>query len=237
MAIKAIIKYLDQKVHNYDEGRLLFERYSDNKVLSVLFRTGSSTYHHRRLLGALTDLSILEEPSGCPVRLIDKAALKSVIPPLSDFDVPGKVRKVDQYMSFPEQIQQVVRTKNLYYKRAQQLFIEIGFTEDRDKRLEMALTLLDDHEQVNACWATIDEYKETGTILIEKAKTIQDEIDVIGDVQLGQSLNNIRANISKDKKKLKSLPDGHKRAKVLLRYQANLLKLDLIQKRIGGADE
>lgn len=235
MAIKAIQKYLAQPVHNYLEGRLLFERYSSDKALSLLFRTGSSDYHHNRLLSALEELSHLEEHPPVFQKGIQKVP-KKVIPRLEDFDVPTRKVKEDDYKDFPAQIQEVVRTKNMHYKRAQQLFIEIGFTEDQERRLEMALVLLNDHQQVQECWAVIDEYREKGQILVERKVTLEEEVNSIAEVDLYRALNNLRANISKDKKKLDTLPDGHKKAKVLLRYQSNLLKQDLLLKKIGGTD-
>lgn len=234
MANAVIQKYLNQSVHNYDEGRVLFEKFCEDEVLKLLFRTGSSSYHHRRLFAELEKLATVAPPV---ITKQENQVARPTIPSLEEFTVPNKPYKEDEYQSFPAQIQEVVRRKNMHYKRAQHLFVEIGFTEDKEKRLEMALVLLNDHEQVNACWATIDEYRETGAILVEKTKTIEDEISEISEVNLNKTLNNVRANISKDKKKLDSLPDGHRKAKVLLRYQANLVKQKLLIDKIGGLNE
>lgn len=233
MAIEAIKRYLDQNVQNYQEGRILFDRYSMDSVLKLLFRSGSSSYHHRRLLQALRDLSTSEistEPT------LDPLPKKTAIPQLSEFDRPAKHFDAIDYHSLPEAIQEVVRKKNMHYKRAQQLFIEIGFTTDKENRLEMALVMLEDHEQVNVCWSVIDEYKETGKILSERSKSLEEEIALVPEVSIGQSIANLRSNISKDRKKLESLPEGHKKAKVLLRYQTNKIKLDLLIKRLEVTD-
>lgn len=233
MAIEAIKRYLDQNVHNYHEGRILFERYSMDSVLKLLFKSGSSSYHHRRLLQALRELStseISKEPT------LDPLPKKTTIPQLSEFDRPTKHFDAIDYHSLPEAIQEVVRKKNMHFKRAQQLFIEIAFTTDKEKRLEMALVMLEDHEQVNACWSVIDEYKETGKILVERTKSIEEEVSLVPDVSIGQSISNLRSNITKDRKKLHNLPEGHKKAKVLLRYQTNKIKLDLLIKRLEVTD-
>ena len=233
MAIEAIKRYLDQSVQNYQEGRILFDRYSMDSVLKLLFRSGSSSYHHRRLLQALRDLSTSEistEP------ILDPLTKKTTIPQLSEFDRPTKHFDAIDYHSLPEAIQEVVRKKNMHYKRAQQLFVEIGFTTDKEKRLEMALVMLEDHEQVNVCWSVIDEYKETGKILSERSKSLEEEIAMVPEVSIGQSIANLRSNISKDRKKLENLPEGHKKAKVLLRYQTNKIKLDLLIRRLEVTD-
>lgn len=167
---------------------------------------------------------------------LDPLPEKPTIPELSEFDKPTKHFDAIDYHSLPEAIQEVVRKKNMHYKRAQQLFIEIAFTTDKDKRLEMALVMLEDHEQVNACWSVIDEYKETGKILVERTKSIAEEVALIPDFSIGQSISNLRSNISKDQKKLNNIPEGHKKAKVLLRYQTNKIKLDLLIKRLEVAD-
>lgn len=233
MATEAIKKYLAQEVHNYQEGRILFERYSMDSVLKLLFKSGSSSYHHRRLLQALRELSTCEI---CTKPTLDSLPNKTTIPQLSEFDRPTKHFDTIDYHSLPEAIQEVVRKKNMHYKRAQQLFVEIGFTTDKDKRLEMAMVLLEDHEQVNACWSVIDEYKETGKILAERSKSLEEEVALVPEVSIGQSIANLRSNISKDRKKLGNLPEGHKKAKVLLRYQTNKIKLDLLIKRLEVTD-
>jgi len=233
MAIPAIVRYLNQPVHNYHEGRILFERYSDDNVLKVLFRSGEGTYHHRRLLAALDELAEKDIDTAKQMVTVEKP----VVPGLETFDHAVKTLPTDDYHSFPERIKEVVRKKNMHYRRALQLYIEIGLTDDRERRLEMALTLLQDHEEVNACWAVIDEYKATGKILVERVVTIQEEVAAIPLARLGQELANIQSNISKSKKRLDSLPDGEKKAKVLLRYETYLIKRDLIRKRLEVSDE
>lgn len=234
MAIAAIQRYLDQPVHNYGEGRLLFDRYSNDSVLKLVFNTGSSSYHHRRLLDALRILVNESEPIVQAPSTDSKAKPKPVVPSLSDFDVPSKVAMKDDFFNLPDQMQAVVRKKNMHYKRAQQLFIEIPYIDDQDKRLEMALTILDDYDDVQACWSAIDEYRETGKVLEEKTVSIEEEVNAVPDALIGKSISNLCSNISKDKKKLLDLPEGHKKAKVLLRYQTNQIKLDLFRKREVG---
>lgn len=229
MAISVIQRYLDNSHRSYEEGRVLFEKFTSSKVLVSFFRSGSTSLHFNKLLDELRKLSENDLP------IVPKETVKPaqpVIAPLESFDIPAKAALNDAYNSFPERIKEIVRKKNMHYRRSQQLFIEIGFTEDQSKRLEMALTMLSDHDQVNACWAVIDEYKESGKILVEKTKSIEEEINQLSLEKLVSSLKNIPPNISKDKKKLEVLPDGHKKAKVLARYQINQIKLDLIKKRL-----
>ncbi|MGJ1366289.1 hypothetical protein [Sphingobacterium spiritivorum] len=231
----AIKKFLNQSVHNYNEARVLFERYSTNAVLKLLFRSGSSSYHHRRLLSELSELSEIPEP--CVNQSLQNPEIpiipeKPVIPELSDFDIPVKNNQKDNWDSAPDQIKDVIRRKNMHHRRSQHLFIEIGLTEDKDKRLEMTLTLLNDHEQVNACWAVIDAYRETGKILVEKTVTLEEQVDSMSPKELIAASKNIPPNLSKDKAKLQHLEEGHKKAKVLLRYQTNQIKLDLVKKRL-----
>ncbi|CDS92710.1 hypothetical protein BN1088_1431050 [Sphingobacterium sp. PM2-P1-29] len=228
MAISIIQRYLSASHKNYDEGRVLFERYSDNKVLIALFRSGNSSYHCNRLYVELAKLKE-EDPVLVPEKL---KVEKPVIPTLESFDRPSKAIIKDDFHTLPDQIKDVYRKKNMHYSRYLQLFIEIGMTDDKDARLEMALTMLSDKEEVNACWAVIDAYKETGQILLEETKTIQEEVNELPLDQLIALIKNIPPNISKDKGKLKMMPDGHRKAKVLLRYERNKIKLDLVKTRL-----
>ncbi len=230
MAISVIQRYLENSHRSYEEGRVLFEKFASSKVLISFFRSGSSPLHFNRLLEELKKLSQEDRPS--EVEVVADVVEKSIIAPLESFDIPAKAALNDDYFLFPEKIKEVVRRKNMHYRRSQQLFIEIGFTDDPDNRLAMAETLLNDHDQVNACWAVIDEYKLSGKILVEKAKSIQEEINELPLDKLLAHLKNIPPNISKDKKKLETFPDGHQKAKVLSRFQLNQIKLDLVKKRL-----
>ncbi|MGA6117152.1 hypothetical protein [Sphingobacterium anhuiense] len=228
MAISIIQRYLSAPHKNYEEGRVLFERYSDNKVLIALFRSGNSSYHCSRLY---VELAKLKEQD--PVLVPEKLKVeKPIIPTLESFDRPSKAIIKDDFHSLPDRIKDVYRRKNMHYSRHLQLFIEIGMTDDKDARLEMALTMLSDKEEVNACWAVIDAYKETGQILLEETKTLQEEVNELSLDQLIALIKNIPPNISKDKGKLKTMPDGHRKAKVLLRYERNKIKLDLVKVRL-----
>lgn len=228
MAISIIQRYLSAAHKNYDEGRVLFERYSDNKVLIALFRSGKSSYHCNRLFVELAKLKE-KDPVLVPQTL---QVEKPVIPTLESFDQPSKAILKDDFHSLPDRIKDVYRKKNMHYSRHLQLFIEIGLTDDRDKRLEMALTMLSDKDEVNACWAVIDEYKETGRILVEETETIEEEVNELSLDQLIALIKNIPPNLSKDKAKLKTMPEGHKKAKVVLRYERNKIKLDLVKARL-----
>jgi hypothetical protein len=230
MAISVIQRYLENSHRSYEEGRVLFEKFASSKVLISFFRSGSSPLHFNRLLEELKKID--QEDRSSNVKIVAAAPEKSVIAPLESFDIPAKAALNDDYFLFPEKIKEVVRRKNMHYRRSQQLFIEIGFTDDPDKRLEMAETLLNDHEQVNACWAVIDEYKESGKILVEQAKSIKEEINELQLDKLLSHLKNIPPNLSKDRKKLEALSDGAQKAKVLSRYQLNQIKLDLVKKRL-----
>ncbi len=118
-----------------------------------------------------------------------------------------------------------------------QLFIEIGFTEDQDRRLEMVLAMLDDHQAVNHYWSLIDEYRETGKYIAEHIATIEEKVAGTDPKLIGKSMANLQSNISKDKKKLLSLPDGHKRAKVQKRLELRLKELEQFKKLLEDGDE
>jgi len=137
----------------------------------------------------------------------------------------------------PEAVQDLHRKKNMHHRRAMQLFIEIGFTEDQDRRLEMVLAMLDDHQAVNHYWSLIDEYRETGKYIAEHIATIEEKVAGTDPKLIGKSMANLQSNISKDKKKLLSLPDGHKRAKVQKRLELRLKELEQFKKLLEDGDE
>lgn len=193
-------------------------------VVLAVIKGGNSPYHSTRLFEALKLLN-----SKC-----EELAVKpkqSPIPELSQFAGPAAAAKKTKpdFHSLPEAMKDVTTLKNQHKRRADQLFIEISFTESQELRREMATTMLDDYEKVQECWALLDNYRETGIVLNNKKATIEQEVDGMTTMERFNNFKNIRTYLTKDKKKAANMEPGRQLTKVLARIQENQLKLKLIE--------
>lgn len=226
MAIAKITSWLADPNRSYDHGRSLYEQFGTDVVVLAVIKGGNSPYHFTKLFDSLTALNqTLEEKT---------APKQAIIPNLSEFKGPAAapVKNKPDFHSLPDAMKDVTTIKNQHKRRADQLYIEIAFTESSEDRRIMALTMLEDYDKVQECWGILDNYRDTGIVLESKRKTIDEEVKDLSVLQMMNSLKNIRTYLCKDKKKAVAMKPGRQLSKVLARIQENQLKLKLLEERM-----
>lgn len=223
MAIASLTSWLNDPNRTYEHGKMLYEQYGDNKSLSALFKSGSTSFHLSKLTAAITGLNSKTNIEPKPIIIAEAEEPE----PLAE-----KMRIT--YDSAPDQIIQILEKKRFNYAKARRLFETIRVMDNIDNRLEAAIEILNLMDEVNEAWAIIDEWNDTGHIREQQQKQLEIDVQHMNLQQLLKEKANLGPNISKDRKKLKTAGSDKSRLKITQRIEAREARYKLVLERIGN---
>lgn len=175
MISTSIINWLDDPT-NYVVGAELYAQHGDNPVLKEAFLM-EAPYMGRNPV--LADMMIQE--------------LKAI-----GSDLQQKTIKVGAQ---PEAIEQLEKRWRVLYKECAHLHAQLLHRVTDEERLETALHILNNMDEVEEIWHQVDHWKETGTMSVI-SKTDEDDFSHLDAHALYRQMRNLQANIAKTKKKI-----------------------------------
>lgn len=222
MAIASITTWLNNPNKIYAHGLLLFEQYGSSAVTLALLRSGEGSYHLSKMQQALQALN--DQPGLQPKAVVIGAYIAEPI------SIHGKGQF--DYATAPEQIVQIWDNKNQHYAQARKLHEAIRVLDDQDHRLQAGLELLDHMDKVNQSWSILDKYHDTGEIAKLDIPDQAAAVDSLTVAQLIQEHNNLKPNISKDRRKLRETTDQAKKIELARRLEMREARLVLVKGRL-----
>lgn len=225
MAIASITAWLTEKNPNYHHGRMLYEQYGDDRLVLTIIKSGSGSYHFNKLKEALelvnTKTNLVPKPIVFvePVQEDFAPAAGALVKPNLDH-APAEVRKIRD-------------DKNKLYAEARHLFVTIKSLDSDELRLNAAIKLLENMDDVAESWHALDTFNKTGEILkIEHDKIIA-EVKDLSTVDLLKELKNLPPNISKARGNCAKANDPIKKAKYQVKIQHLITRLTEVQRRVN----
>ncbi|SDG67812.1 hypothetical protein SAMN05421827_109130 [Pedobacter terrae] len=223
MAIASLTSWLNDPNRTYEHGKLLYDQYGDNKSLSALFKSGSTSFHLSKLTAALAALNLKANLEPKPIIILEAPEPEPS---------PEKMRI--SYDSAPDQIIQILEKKRFNYAKARRLFEAVRVMDSQQHRLDAAIEILDLMDEVNEAWAIIDEWNDTGHLREQEQKQVVVDVQHMSLQQLLKEKANLGPNISKDRKKLKVADSDKSRLKITQRIEAREARYKLVLERIDG---
>ncbi|MNE23654.1 hypothetical protein D3C80_1169180 [compost metagenome] len=221
---KSILSWLNS-TRNYQQGLILLNQYSSDPVLKILLESGNSSYHQKRLSEALESINQSISETANP-----KAAL---IPSLEDFPKQETKSLSDkEWDTMPEIIKDTMVKRNRLHSRSRHLFLSLRYLPTQEERITAGLQLLDDREEIQKCWARIDEYRKNGIVKQQEIKQEEKEIAELSISELIRLQHNLPTYICKAKTRLKKQKDGAQKAKTLLLIETHERKLNQVNERL-----
>lgn len=225
MAIAKITIWLKDPHRDYNYGILLYDQFGTSDLLKVLFKNGNSSYHEERLFNALEELNpTLQE-------LTNKSAFRlptlEEMPVLKKYGVPD-----DVWAKLPDPIKDLYANNSKLHRHSQMLFDMARRSETDQERASLGSQILNERSTLNSNWKAIKDYHDQGIVkekLVEEKQVSVKELSVF---ELAKLYVNIPSYLSKDRKSIKTMPDGSKKNKVLLRIQDNEVQLESVKKRL-----
>jgi len=235
MAIATIDKWLADPQRKYDLGRQLYDLYGDNKLLKALLASGhdGSHYHFTRLNDALKEVNLKVKPDVPNVQHPSIPTFKK-IPKLEDIPLPSKRENLTdaEWLKLPDTIKDLYNRVYRLHPHSQLLFNQCRITENKSDRLQLDLMIIRERDEINKIWKLIKDYHENGVVKEKveiKEKTKIDELSIGELIKLSK---NLPTYLSKDREKLKTMPDGQQKNKVLNRIMEREVQFDLVKKRL-----
>ena len=226
MANATITAWLKLSNPNYETGVALFDQFGTSNLLKIFFSKGKGDYHLSRLKEALKKLNEeLTEPSR-PVAMIT--------PAVKALPVSPKIHSLtdNEWNQAPDAIKDLYVLNHQLKSHAEFLHHQIRIEPYRERRLSMALELLNDRDSANANWQIIRNYNINGKVNEQIIKESAPTIDKMTMAELTAVLKNFPTYITKDNAKLAGMPDGSKKNKILQRLQERKVQLELAKKRL-----
>jgi hypothetical protein len=234
MAISEIQQWVNDDDREYEAGRLLFERFGNNKYLKKLFAGGKDDYNSIRLLSELKEILRLTP------HVMEHEAPKKEIPPStptpsaadnplsSDDDyrvfAEKKVQDID-VKKLPEDLQILVGEKGSLIRQASSLHAKLELLPTDLDRMKAADKILNGYSRIDEIWRELDYFQTYG---IRRPKDGID-LNALSTVKLIKRRNTTRTYLSKLK--------GKEKADAWLRYTDELETLNRIIKRREDDEE
>lgn len=232
MAIAIIDTWLKDPLRSFEQGQLLYEQYGTSKLLKVLFSKGheGSHYHFTRLNEALAELNkIYTSP-----QTSRPAALS--VPKLENVSVPSRSHGLSDadWAKASDQERDLRTLNSKLHTHSQLLFNQSRITTSEAERLPLDLMILEERAQINKNWEKIRYIQQMGDLKQDVKLSETTKIDGFTVTQLAVQLKNIPTYLSKDRERLKKLPDGPAKRKVEQRILEREIQLELVKKRLEG---
>jgi hypothetical protein len=196
MAIVPLTDWLEGP-KDFAEGVKLYNLYGGNKFLKILFANGENAHSRQKLHEQLLELnrSCNEAP------LLDSTLAKAPTGKATHF-----LRLAVEHDKLPADLQAKNILKGELYREAGKLHSGLLDMKTDDARREAAKTIVENFKEIDGIWVELDRFQSPGA----EAVTLkpEEELAMIASDSLITQRNNLRANISKARKKLEGMRDG-----------------------------
>lgn len=181
---------------DYSAGALCYATYGSNINLKRVFSRPQSQYSFTKLVDELTALAGVKKVD----EVVDTTS--------ADDFVKHTVSKSPQinYSNLPPELDALVVKKGLLYKQASWTHAQLNKINDDAERLESAKIIVNNFKVIDEIWEQLDYYEKHKQLMPGK-KTSDIDLEIASESQLLLKRNNLRAHISKLKKKPRRAAD------------------------------
>jgi len=224
MAISEAKKWIDSKERDFEEGRLLYERFGKSRFLKNMFSSGEDEYNSIRLLTELKNIvsktpHAMEHRPASPENKAEAAPENNDLSDEHSYKVFSDKKMPDiDVKALPEDLQKLVIEKGSLYREACSLHAKLELFKTDAERKVAAERISINFIRIAEIWREMDYYH------LYKIRRPKDGMDFskLSTVKLIMRRNTVRTSVSKHKKKGAS-PE-------LARFQEELNSIDFIIK-------
>lgn len=223
----AEIKAWLQGPRNYDEGVALYERYGLNRMLRRKFAIERTAFIRDMLVEELRKIAGITtaELARMPRRAAKAVA---VAPSKTRQQAPAEVKEKLRFRerfpflnapNCPDEVKVLVADMFTAYGAYHDAFSRLQELPDDAQGAKEAQTIVENYLADRQMWEALEYFKEHNALPQEEAKAPNDDnIALMGDLELMLELRNARSNVSKKKAALKKADTDEARA-ALLRWE------------------
>lgn len=214
--MNAIQQWLDGP-RDYEAGRLLYEQHGRNAVLKRTLSHGPSVYNRSAVREELVKLAAsVVVPADFVVLGWQPGPPDKTVTATPDYAHPGV--KHDLIAGLEKQWKPL-------YKEASFLQSQLGGAKDNTERAKLAHSILNTMDKVQELWEASDYVKEHGKLLPVPKVVPPAVLDLSNAVAVLKCRNNLRAQISKQKR-------NAERAADVAAWEAEVKQLDKVLKKL-----
>lgn len=176
---------------DYNAGALCYATYGSNINLKRVFSRPKSDYSYNRMVDELKAI----------------AGSKDAVQPqtninTSDEFVKHTVSKLPQinYANLPPELDALVVKKGMLYKQASWTHAQLNKIDNDHERFESAKIIVNNFKVIDEIWHQLDYWQKNKELMPGK-KTVDIDLDIATEKELIHLRANVRAHISKLKKK------------------------------------
>lgn len=196
-----IFKWIDSTQDYYD-GVALFEKYSTLVALKRNFRAKGYTKKTfsflQYQLGKLAGISHEEVKIRRREKIIKLTPAKK-IPKIKKTKPQDKISP-DIKQHLDQEIQNIIELKNRLYKESASLQQQLPHIKSDKERNKVAQEILRLSDQIEKLWYKIDYHRKHGMLPVDQPKEKQPPVKDLDPAELVKRRNNLRSNISRQKR-------------------------------------
>jgi hypothetical protein len=177
-----------KKQFDYKVAVELYLHYSTDKKLETLLKSGENSFTSQKVIQAL--------------RLISESSLATVYhakekrAETGDFRVNSAAKHIRiDYAALPSSLKLKMDEKSALYRHANTLFSELDFLKDDQSRLNHAIEILDNFDQIDKIFSEVEDYQERG--ILNPSVNMDVSFDALTGLQLAQLRDNLKKNLYK----------------------------------------
>lgn len=209
---------------DYKRGVEVYNAHGTNINLKRLFARPYSRYSHEKLIYELMQIANNQQEQESYVKRFQ--TVQTPQPTRTEDFAKREPQKQIDYSNLPPQLNQLNIKKGQLYHEASYCHAQMHRMESDEERFEYAKKIVSNFRIIDGIWEKLDHFQKTGTLLTDKTNDV--DLETLDEAQLIKHRNNLRAHISKLKKKSHRVND-------LLAKQKELEQTELKLKQKNGA--
>lgn len=243
-AVEQIDKWIAEG-NPYNDGVAIYAQYGFSLVLKNLFAKGPNNYNTDKLGAELLKLLAKHQHQSVKPKVKKAIRTKSVQKDLSKNDntttLPKQTPRYSQlrvpgynFNDLPEQLKYEWQLRIRLFKEAESHHYRLDtFKTTVDRRRSVDI-ILQNFDKIDELWDRLDYWGKHKIVLPEVDKSAPKQTEITDPLEMIKRRNNLRANISKGRKKITLLKDNQKIAELNQKIAHWEIEKDDLDRKIQG---